>query len=539
MATTLTTAAAAMNKMVTEFKAARRVSTPLLAISCPDPAATMDALAAQLRTEKQKPAILVWDICRGLRADESEVSKRALRDVCSGAKMQTGEEAADPTAALRAIDFAPDGTCVFFVNLHLFLKDPVIVQAIWNLRDSFKVNRRTFVMLAPAVRMPPELERDVIVLDEPLPTPAELQAIIIDQIANVNEGNPKPVPVPDAATMSRAVDAVTGLSAFTVEQIVAMSIKTTGIDLDALWEFKKRAIEMTAGLGVWREGNSFASIAGYDNVKTALGRVKGSKLEPHAVIFVDEIEKMMAGVGSGDGSRGDTTGVSQDQLGQILTYMQDKKSNGMIFIGPPGSSKSMFAQATGNELGIPTITLDLGGMKGSLLGQSEHSIRAALKVITSVGQDRVMWIATSNNIASLPPELRRRFKRGTFFFDLPTATERKAIWALYEAKYALSKEQCAARPDDTDWTGAEIAQCAEMAWDYGITLKEASEYVVPVAQSAPEQIRRLRQAASGRFISASYPGVYHFDEKSTAHEEPPAVPARRGMRAITARDIES
>lgn len=537
MTTAMTATAAAMNRMVLDFKAARRVSTPLLAISCPDPAATMDALAAHLRAEKQKPAILVWDIVRGIRADEAEVSKKALKDIMAAAKSSDATESADPTVALRWIDAAPDGTCVFFINLHLFLKDPVVVQGIWNHRDSFKVNRRTFVMLAPAVKMPPELERDVIVLDEPLPTPEELRAIITDQIANVNEGNPKPVPVPDEPTMRRAVDAVTGLSAFTVEQIVAMSIKTTGIDLEALWEFKKRAIEQTAGLSVWRGGDSFDDIAGYENIKAILRRVKGSKLEPHAIVFVDEVEKMIGGAG-GDGSRGDTSGVSQDQLGQVLSYMQDHKSSGMIFIGPPGSSKSMFAKAVGNSLEVPTIALDLGAMKGSLLGQSEHAIRAALKVITSVGQDRVMWIATCNSISALPPELRRRFKRGTFFFDLPTAAERKAIWGLYEKKYDLTREQCAARPNDRDWTGAEIAQCAEQAWDMGITLAEASETVVPVAQSAPEQIKRLRQAASGRFISASYSGVYQYDEKST-DEPAAALQPKRGMRAITAKDIES
>jgi hypothetical protein len=33
---------------------------------------------------------------------------------------------------------------------------------------------------------------------------------------------------------------------------------------------------------------------------------------------------------------------------------------------------------------------------------------------------------------------------------------------------------------------------------------------VPVARSAADQIERLRQQASGRFLSASQPGVYEF-----------------------------
>ncbi len=40
--------------------------------------------------------------------------------------------------------------------------------------------------------------------------------------------------------------------------------------------------------------------------------------------------------------------------------------------------------------------------------------------------------------------------------------------------------------------------------------------VVPVSRSAAEQIKALRQMASGKFISASMPGVYRYEEESTA-----------------------
>ena len=37
---------------------------------------------------------------------------------------------------------------------------------------------------------------------------------------------------------------------------------------------------------------------------------------------------------------------------------------------------------------------------------------------------------------------------------------------------------------------------------------EASAFVVPVSKSAPDSLERLRAGAEGRFLSASYPGVY-------------------------------
>ena len=89
--------------------------------------------------------------------------------------------------------------------------------------------------------------------------------------------------------------------------------------------------------------------------------------------------------------------------------------------------------------------------------------------------------------------------------DLPNFSERKAIWDLYLNKYALPSQPI---PTDDGWTGSEIRQCAWLAWDLKLSLQDAAEYVVPVSRSASEQISRLRDSADGRYISASYPGVF-------------------------------
>jgi len=53
----------------------------------------------------------------------------------------------------------------------------------------------------------------------------------------------------------------------------------------------------------------------------------------------------------------------------------------------------------------------------------------------------------------------------------------------------------------------------------------AARYIVPVSRSAPRQIKALRQMASGKFFSASTPGVYQYQEN------PPAS-RRRVMRDL-------
>src|SRR5213596_1956358 len=292
---------------------------------------------------------------------------------------------------------------------------------------------------------------------------------------------------------SRPVDALIGLAAFPAEQVLAMSLSKNGLDLDRLWERKCQAVEHTPGLAIWRGGETFDQIGGCDNIKRFLTAVLHGREAPRVIVFIDEIEKAFAGTGT------DLSGVKTEMTGTILTYMQDREADGCVFIGPPGGAKSATAKATGGTAGIPTIAFDLAAMESSLVGASTERLRTALKIIDAVSQGRMLFIATCNSIASLPPELRRRFTLGTFFFDLPTAEERETIWRIYLNKYGVSGEL----PDDDGWTGAEIKECCRKAYRLRMSLVEAVRYIVPVSRSAGEQIKALRQMASGKFLSAS------------------------------------
>jgi hypothetical protein len=64
------------------------------------------------------------------------------------------------------------------------------------------------------------------------------------------------------------------------------------------------------------------------------------------------------------------------------------------------------------------------------------------------------------------------------------------------------------RPDDTNWTGAEIKSCCRLASLLDVPLVQAAQNVVPVAVTAGDKIEGLRQWASGRYLSADRAGVY-------------------------------
>jgi hypothetical protein len=467
----------------------------LTAIRTFDPAAAIQAVIGSIPNVDSTP-ILQWDIIRGLR-HVNESGRRVGAQILE----RQNPEAVGPQDLLVMASRLPEDAVLTVANLHRFWSDPAVMQGIWNLRDSFKVNGRALIMLvAPGSRLPEELVQDVIVLEQPLPTQADLERIVQDTFQSA-ELDP-----PSEAILQRAVDAVIGLAGFPAEQVLAMSLTKAGLDFDQLWERKRQVIAQTPGLSVWRGGETFADIGGCWNIKGFLQAVLNGADPPRVIVFVDEIEKAFAGTGT------DLSGVKTEMAGTLLTWMQDHEAEGTIFLGPPGAAKSAVGKATGNTAGVPTIAFDLSAMQDSLVGASGGRLRAALQVVDAVSQGRSLWIATCNSIASLAPELRRRFTLGTFFFDLPSGDEREAIWKLYLAKYAVAGDL----PEDEGWTGAEIKECCRKTARLGISLRDAADYIVPVSRSASEQIKALRQQASGKFISASKPGTYEYSETTTA-----------------------
>jgi hypothetical protein len=488
------------------MKAARRVSTPLIAARTFDPASAIQKTLTTLGSKAESTPTVRWDVMCGLK-HLNEAGRRVLAQILDG----RDPEMIGPTDVLSLAHRLPEDTILVLANSHRFWNDPAVMQGIWNLRDTFKASGCTLLLLAsPGARLPEELVQDVLVLDQPLPAVAELEEIVRVTFEAAGAEQPSDV------DLGRAVDAMIGLSTFPAEQVLAMSLTKDGLAFDQLWERKRQVIAQTPGLSVWRGGETFDDIGGCAN--GFLQAVLSGALPPRVVVFVDEIEKAFAGTGT------DLSGVKTEMAGTLLTWMQDHEAEGAIFIGPPGAAKSAVGKATGNTAGVPTIAFDLAGMQDSLVGASGERLRAALQVVDAVSQGRSLWIATCNSIASLAPELRRRFTLGTFFFDLPTCEERDVIWKLYLGKFGVEGDV----PDDEGWTGAEIKECCRKAAHLGMSLQDAATYIVPVSRSASEQIKPLRQQASGKFISASHSGVYEYNETAIARS------ARRFIRPAEA-----
>lgn len=475
----------------------RRAGVPLVGFETADPASTIKACLAALNDEDRDTSpIIEWDYCRDWRALKDNSATTQLLDGFDPGSMVFPETL---EWFRQKKDKELKNTLAFVHNAHQHFSKDGVTQAIWNLRDRFKSCGATLVMLGPSIQLPSELSQDVVVITEPLPGPDEVEKIV-DKL--VKQAKARRAAIPDDYSKTRVIDTLIGMSAFAVEQTLAMSVSKDGIDMDELWERKRRQVEQTPGLTVWKGTETLDDLGGLRNIKTFLNKVLKSGKTPVRVIgFIDEIEKGFAGAG------GDLSGVSADQLQVFLKEMQDSNIPGIILVGPPGTGKSAIAKGAGAVANSEVIAVDTGAMTGSLVGESQKKIRMAMSVLKAISQGKALFIATCNRITVLPPELRRRFTLGTFYVDLPSAEEREIIWKLWIKKFVIKDTVL---PKADGWTGAEIKACCDVAFRTDATLEEASQFIVPVCKSAADKIAELRKMAENKFISASEPGPYKY-----------------------------
>jgi hypothetical protein len=418
------------------------------------------------------------------------------------------QDTTDPLAVIRAASQLSQGsttTLLVLRNFHRFLNSTEIIQAIERQVSQGKHTRTFIVIVAPVVNLPPEIEKQFLVIEHDLPGREQLREIATG-IAQGDE-------LPADEDLARVLDSAAGLTRYEAEGAFSLSIVRHGrLVPSCIWDVKSQQLKKSGLVSLHRGTEKFDQLGGLENLKAFCLRAMRRQGEPQA----------------------------------------GRRPRGVLLLSPPGCGKSQFAKALGNETGRPTVILDIGNLLGSLVGQSEGNVRQALKLAdamapcvlfcdeiekglagaSSSGQtdsgvtarvfgslltwlndheSDVFFIGTCNQIEKLPPEFARaeRFD-GVFFVDLPGREQKDAIWSIYTRHYGLDVKQ--PRPDDNQWTGAEIKSCCRLAALLDVPLVQAAQNVVPVAVTAGDKIESLRQWASGRCLSADRAGVYSRSE---------------------------
>jgi len=138
-------------------------------------------------------ALFEWTIADGLIRDSSVRSgggaavqyplpqTRAMSSAATdaaGAPRTAMYNTADPVQALSNLETMTLEAVFVLKDFHRHMDNPIVVRRLRDVGQKFSANRRTLVLTAPAIEMPPELAGLVEFLDLPLPDRDRLREII-------------------------------------------------------------------------------------------------------------------------------------------------------------------------------------------------------------------------------------------------------------------------------------------------------------------------------------------------------------------------
>lgn len=425
----------------------------------------------------------------------------------------TQHNTVSPEAAIEWVTRQREPGLFVFKDLHPFYSAPVIR---W-LRDaiaSFKGTQKTIILMSPVQEIPIELEKEVAVLDFPMPDMAELNQVLSEQL---EQSRGKRI---TTESREKLLKAALGLTRDEAQKVYRKAQVTAGRlteeEVDVVLSEKKQLIRRNGILEFMEEDETLDSVGGLEELKRWLTQRSNAFTE-----------------------RAREYGLPQPK--------------GMLILGVPGCGKSLIAKTTSRLWGLPLLRLDMGRVyDGSMVGRSEANLRNALKTAESISpailfideldkafagtagsadsdggtssrifgsfltwmQEKtspVFVMATANRVERLPGEFLRKGRFDEIFFvDLPNAEERKEIFKIH-----LSKRRREIARFDLDqlanvcdgYSGAEIEQALvaamyeAFAQDREFTQLDiiaAIKSTLPLSRTMTEQVTALRDWARQR-----------------------------------------
>jgi AAA+ superfamily predicted ATPase len=470
----------------------------------------VEAILAQLADVHGK-ALLGWSVTTGLRR-------------LGGSKTAPpSEDAREPLAAVQAIAKLSEPSLVVLKDFHPWLSDPAVVRAVRELSHALKSTYTTVVLLSPALVIPPELEKEVSVLDVPLPGYRDLLQLLKEIVGVLRQGNRAKVDL-TKEDGDQLIKAALGLTLSEAENAFAKAVAHDGglcrDDIALVLEEKRQVIRKSGLLEYFPTDETFQNVGGLDLLKRWLAR-RGAAFSEAARRF----------------------GLPEPK--------------GLLLLGVQGCGKSLTAKAIAAQWRLPLLRLDMGRIFSGLVGSSEENLRRAIRVAESVAPV-VLWIdeiekglagisssgfsdsgvtarvagtlltwlqektapvfvvATANRIEQLPPELLRKGRfDDIFFIDLPSQAERREILEIHVRRRgrdpaAHDLEALAARA--AGFSGAEIEQAVVSALYDAFAegkdlapahLERAVAEALPLSTTMREEIARVRAWARSRTRAAS------------------------------------
>lgn len=434
-----------------------------------------------------------------------------------GFGIEPPEDTHKPEKVLRFIkDSAPDGLYVL-CDFHSFLEDSALnIRLLKDIALASKGNK-TLVLLSHELSIPPEVKKYSASFELRLPSEKQLMALVREEASRWSELNQNRRVKTDNSTLQHLVKNLQGLTLSDARRLIHGAIFDDGAitqdDIPEINKAKFALLDMEDVLSFEYDTAHFSDVAGLSRLKE----------------WLKHREKAING-----------------------PFDAATSPKGIMLLGVQGGGKSLAAKAVSGMWGLPLLRLDFGALYNKFFGETERRLRESLKLaelmspcvlwmdeiekgIAGDGNDsgvssrvlgtlltwmaerkkNVFIVATSNDIAGLPPELVRKGRLDEIFFvDLPDQSVREAIYSIHMKKRDLN-------PADFDlsvlaqlcdgFSGAEIEQSVVSAIHAAAAEKKSVDTesvkneilnTSPLSQVMAEKIQALRLWAEDRTVSA-------------------------------------
>jgi AAA+ superfamily predicted ATPase len=464
-------------------------------------------LINEVATQQQKP-LFDWSITDGLRRVSS-----GREGVGPGPKRER-----DVLAVLNEILQNQAPALYVLKDFHSFFDTPGVVRQLRDLCHALRHSRKTILFLSPTLKIPVEMEKDLAVIDLPLPGYDDLRRLFESRVARPDTSRQFRINLSNSER-DALIKAAQGLTLMEAERAFARAIVRDNVldgdDIDAVVQEKAQIIRKAGLLEYVPVAENLDSVGGMDVLKDWLRkRVRAFSQEAR------------------------TYGLPEPR--------------GILLLGVQGCGKSLVAKSVASSWHMPLLRMDMSRIFQGYIGSSEENMRRALQVAESLApvvlwideiekafsgyqgsansdggttarviglfltwlQERtapVFVVATANDITGLPPEMSRKGRLDeTFFVDLPRSRERAEILQIHLRKRkrdpaAFDLHNLVTACDG--FSGAEIEQAIVSAMhdsffaDREVTstdLMRAFDLMVPLSRTSKEGVASLRQWASDR-----------------------------------------
>ncbi|MCL2933402.1 MAG: AAA family ATPase [Trichodesmium sp. MAG_R03] len=479
---------------------------PLIYLVTSEEERTEQAISALAQTKPQRK-LFVWTVTHGLTEYGQSRNLTQHNTVSPEAAIEWVIRQRDPSTGASA------GIYVF-KDLHPFIDSPPVTRWLRDAIANFKGTNKTIILMSPVQNVPIELEKEVVVLDFPLPDMKELNQVLSRQLEYTKNRRIS------TQTREKLLKAALGLTKDEAKKVYRKAQVTAGRltekEVDIVLSEKKQLIRRNGILEYIEEDETINAVGGLEELKHWLRQRSNAFTE-----------------------RAREYGLPQPK--------------GMLILGIPGCGKSLIAKTTSRLWSLPLLRLDMGRVyDGSMVGRSEANLRNALRTAESISpailfideldkafagstgsadsdggtssrifgsfltwmQEKispVFVMATANRVERLPGEFLRKGRFDEIFFvDLPNKEERQDIFKIHLIKRRRDIERF-----DLDqlsnisdgFSGAEIEQAIiaamyeAFAQDREFTQLDiiaAIKSTLPLSKTMTEQVTALRDWARQR-----------------------------------------